>query len=226
LAGADDDRPRAMLRSHPLLPLRLGVLALMALAFCVFIWSAVRPYDWLTWFLEVFPGVGGAIILALTWRRFRFTPLVYGLVALHAMILFIGGHYTYARVPLFNWLKDHYHLSRNHYDRVGHFAQGFVPAMIARELLLRRSPLTRGKWLTLLVICICMAISAWYELFEWLTALVSGSNATAFLGTQGDQWDTQEDMACAFIGAVLSLILMSKWQDRQMAAMEGAPAAG
>ena len=198
------------------------VIALIALAIAVFVWSAVRPHDWLTWFLEVFPGIGGAIILALTWHRFRFTPLVYGLISVHAMILFIGGHYTYAQVPLFNWLKDHYYLSRNHYDRVGHFAQGFVPAMIARELLLRRSPLRRGKWLTFLVICICMAISAWYELFEWLTALVSGSNATAFLGTQGDPWDTQEDMACAFIGAVLSLILMSKWQDRQMAAMEAA----
>jgi putative membrane protein len=193
-----------------------SVWALFLAAVAVFIWSGIHPRSRVTWVLEVFPAVLGGAVLALTYRRFRFTPLVYGLVALHAIILCIGGHYTYAEVPPFNWLRDHFHLTRNHYDRVGHFAQGFVPAMIARELLLRRTPLKRGAWLFFLVVCVCMAISAWYELFEWLTAVVSKTGATAFLGTQGDEFDTQKDMACAFVGAMLSLVVMSPLQDRQL----------
>jgi putative membrane protein len=192
------------------------VLVLFAVAAGVFVWSAIHPRERVTWLLEVFPAIGGAIILIATYRRFQFTPLVYGLIAIHAIVLCVGGKYTYAQVPLFNWIRDHFHLSRNHYDRLGHFVQGLVPAMIARELLLRRSPLGRGKWLNFLVICVCMAISAWYELFEWLTAAIGGSRADAFLGAQGDPWDTQEDMACALVGAVLSLVVLARVQDRQM----------
>jgi putative membrane protein len=195
------------------------VLVLFAIAAAVFIWSAIRPHDYVTWFLEVAPAIGAAIVLLLTRRRFPLTPLAYGLIALHAIILCIGGHYTYAEVPPFNWLRDRFHLTRNHYDRLGHFAQGFVPALIAREVLLRRSPLQRGKWLSFLVICVCMAISAWYELFEWLTAVVSGTGATAFLGTQGDEFDTQKDMACAFVGAITSLLLLSRWHDRELGSL-------
>ena len=199
----------------------VGAFILIALA--VFVWSAIHPRSRVTWILEVFPAIIGGAILVITYRRFPFTPLVYCLIALHAIVLFIGGHYTYAEVPPFNWLRNHFHLTRNHYDRVGHFAQGFVPAMIARELLLRTSPLRRGTWLFFLVVCTCMAISAWYELFEWLTAVVSKTGATQFLGTQGDDFDTQKDMACAFVGALVSLLVMSPWQDRQMRRMELEP---
>jgi putative membrane protein len=205
------DAPRFVPRSHLLL---LGGLA------AVFAWSAVAPHDYFTWMLEVFPGVIGVGVLIAIYRRFRFTTLVYVLVALHAAILFTGGHYTYAQVPLFNWIRDSFHLSRNHFDRVGHFAQGFVPAMIAREVLLRCSPLRRGKWLFAIVVSICMAISAVYELFEWGTAVVSGSSADAFLGTQGDPFDTQKDMFLCLIGAIASLLLLSRWQDRQLQQVE------
>jgi putative membrane protein len=182
----------------------------------VFVWSAVHPRDRFTWFLEVFPVLIAAPILVLTARRFPLTDLAYVLIALHMTILCVGGHYTYAEVPAFNWLRDHFHLGRNHFDRVGHFAQGFVPALLAREVLLRRSPLRPGKWLTAITIAFCLAISALYELLEWTVAVLSGSAADAFLGTQGDPWDTQKDMAFALIGAVLSLLSLSRWHDRQM----------
>jgi len=151
------------------------------------------------------------------YRRFRFTTLVYALIVIHAGILMIGGHYTYAQVPWFNWLRGHVaFLSRNDFDRVGHFAQGFVPALIAREVLLRRSPLVRGGWLIFTVVSFCLALSAAYELIEWAVAEASGSQAVAFLATQGDVWDTQWDMLTALIGAIAGLLLLSRWQDRQM----------
>ncbi|MEO8125795.1 MAG: DUF2238 domain-containing protein [Bryobacteraceae bacterium] len=191
-------------------------LALLAAVCVVLAWSAVHPHDYFTWLLEVFPALIGIPILIVNYNRFRFTTLVYFLVAIHAMILMVGGHYTYAEVPLFNWIRDNWHLSRNHYDRVGHLAQGFVPAMIAREILLRKTPLRPGGWLGFIVVCICMALSVTYEFIEWWTALASGAASTAFLGTQGDVWDTQWDMFCATIGAICSVLLLSRVQDRQM----------
>lgn len=185
----------------------------------VFVWSAIAPRESLTWWLEIFPVLIAVPLLIATARRFPLTDLAYVLIGLHACILLVGGHYTYAQVPAFNWLRDHLHLARNHYDRVGHFAQGFVPAILAREILIRRSPLRQGKWLFATVVAFCLAISALYELFEWLTALVAGSSAEAFLGTQGDPWDTQEDMTTALVGAVLSLLMLSRVHDRQLRGM-------
>ena len=170
-----------------------------------------------TWLMEVAPILIVAPILVLTARRFPLTPLVYRLLFVHALILMVGGHYTYAKVPLGFWAQDAFGLARNHYDRLGHLAQGFVPAMLAREVLLRRSPLERGKWLGFLVVCICLALSATYELIEWLAAVLGGSAADAFLGTQGDVWDTQWDMFMALIGAISALLLLSSVHDRQIA---------
>jgi putative membrane protein len=191
-------------------------LLLLAVVSVVLVWSAIRPHDYFTWMLEVAPGVMGIGLLVGFYRRFRFTTMVYVLVAVHVTILFVGGHYTYAQVPLFNWIRDTMHLSRNHFDRVGHYAQGFVPAIIIREVLLRCSPLVRGKWLVTIVLSMCLAISAIYELFEWGTSVMTGESATAFLGTQGDETDTQKDMFLCLIGATSSLLLLSRWHDRQM----------
>jgi putative membrane protein len=179
----------------------------------VLTWSAISPHDYFTWILEVFPALLGLIALAVTYPRFQFTTFVYVLIFLHACILFVGGHYTYAEVPLFNWIRDHYHLARNDYDRVGHFAQGFVPALIAREVLLRRKIVLRRGWLFFIVFSICLAISAAYELLEWRVAVATGSAADAFLGTQGDPWDTQEDMATACVGALTALLAFSRLHD-------------
>ena len=207
-------------RRHQTKPLVL----LSAIVAVVFVWSFVGCHDRFTWFLEGIPGVIGIAVLAAIYRHFRFTTLVYVLVAIHVCILFIGGHYTYAEMPLFNWIRDHWHLSRNYYDRVGHFAQGFVPAMIAREVLLRKTALVRGKLLSFLVLCVCMAISAWYELFEFAVARLTGTAADAFLGSQGDPWDTQWDMTFCFIGATCALLLMTRWQDKQLAGFFKSPA--
>ncbi|MBI5865008.1 MAG: DUF2238 domain-containing protein [Planctomycetes bacterium] len=177
-------------------------------------WSGVAPRDRFTWFLEIAPLLVALPVLLATARRSPLTPLAYTLIWLHGWILLVGGHYTYAEVPLFNWLRDALHLSRNHYDRLGHLAQGFVPAIVAREVLLRTSPLRPGRWLSFLVVCVCAAISAAYELLEWATAAATGDAADAFLGTQGDPWDTQKDMAFAIAGAVLALILLSRVHDR------------
>jgi putative membrane protein len=195
-------------RSH--LVLLIGILSVLA-------WSAWNPYDRLTWWLETFPGMIGLIILGATYRRFRFTTLCYTLIALHICILCIGGHYTYAREPIFNWLRTIFHWQRNHFDRLGHFAQGFVPALIARELFIRLRVFNRVRWIPFVVISVCLAISACYEFIEWWTALLSGSAATEFLATQGDIWDTQADMFMALIGAVCALLFVSPWQDRQLA---------
>jgi putative membrane protein len=189
---------------------------LIALVLGVLVWSAIKPHDYFTWFLEVLPIFIVAPILLLTYPKFRLTPLVYILLAIHAIILMIGGHYTYAQVPLFNWIRDTFDLSRNYYDRVGHFAQGFIPAIVIRELLLRKSPLEQGKWLFLIVTSICLAFSACYELFEWAVAVLTGTAADDFLGTQGDPWDTQMDMFFALCGAVISQVMLGKYHDRQI----------
>ncbi len=187
----------------------------------ILILSGIDPVaDRYTWFLETAPVMIGLVLLSLTWHRFPLTPLLCRLLALHALILIVGGYYTYAEVPLFNWLRDAFELSRNHYDRIGHLAQGFIPAILAREILLRRSPLETGRWLFFIVVSICLAFSAFYELIEWWVALLSEQAADAFLGTQGDHWDTQNDMFLALIGAMLSQLLLSRMHDRQMARLE------
>ena len=193
---------------------------MLAVFTAVLIWSAVHLHDYFTWVLEVFPAIVGLAVLALTYRRFPFTTFVYFLVLVHACILFVGGHYTYAAVPLFNWIRDHLHLWRNDYDRIGHFAQGFVPALIAREVLLRNQIIVRRRWVPFIVLAICLAISSLYELFEWRVAVATGTAADAFLGTQGDPWDTQEDMATALFGAAVALLLFSRFHDRQIAELE------
>lgn len=182
--------------------------------------SGINPYDRVTWLLEVAPVLLGAAILIPTYNRFPLTPLLYRLIAVHALILILGGHYTYAKVPLGFRLQDLFDLGRNHYDRIGHFAQGFIPAILVREILLRLSPLKRGKWLFFLVVSVCLAFSAFYELIEWWTAILWGDAATtAFLGTQGDIWDTQWDMFLCMIGAIVSQILLSKRHDLAMVKM-------
>lgn len=203
--------------------LRIGLLVAFL---AVLLWSGVHPKDRFTWVLEVAPAVIGAGILVATHRRFPFTPLACVLMFVHAAILCVGGHYTYAEVPLGDWVRDALHLSRNHYDRVGHFAQGFVPAIAAREVLIRTSPLgvkiasTRGerrsRWLFFLVVCFCLALSAAYELIEWSVAALTGEAADAFLGTQGDVWDTQKDMALALIGSIVALLTLPRLHDRQL----------
>lgn len=196
-------------------------IVLLSILVAAFVWSAIHPVDRLTWALEVAPVVIALPILVFTYRNFVFTPLVYSLVLLHALILLVGGHYTYAEVPWFNWLRDTYELSRNYYDRLGHFAQGFVPAMVAREILLRRSPLVRGRWLFFIVSCICLSISAFYELVEWWVAVYEGGAADAFLGSQGDVWDTQSDMLMALLGAICAQIFLATLHDRQIIKMSG-----
>ena len=191
-------------------------LVLLCLVLGVLAWSGTAPRDRFTWLLEVAPVLLALPLLAFTARRFPLTPLAYVLIAVHAVILMVGGHYTYAEVPLFDTLRESYGWARNHYDRVGHFAQGFIPALVAREILLRASPLRPGRWLFFLVICFCLAFSAFYELIEWWVALASGEGATAFLGTQGDVWDTQWDMFLALLGAVSSQLLFARWHDRQL----------
>ena len=178
--------------------------------------SGIGPRDRFTWILEVAPILIGVPVLLATRRRFPLTPLAYRLLFVHALILMLGGHYTYAEVPLGFWVGKALGFSRNHYDRLGHFAQGFVPAVLAREILMRRSPLRPGRWLFFLVTCVCLAVSAVYELVEWWTAVATGEAATAFLGTQGDPWDTQWDMFLAFTGAIVSLLLLSRVHDRSM----------
>jgi putative membrane protein len=178
--------------------------------------SAIHPYEMGTWWMEVFPIFIAVPFLVATYRRFPLTTLVYTLIFVHACILMLGGHYTYARVPLGFWMRDLFHFTRNHYDRIGHLAQGFIPAIIAREILLRQTPLRPGGWLFFLVCCICLAISACYEFVEWWAALIGGSGATEFLGTQGDVWDTQWDMFMALIGSILAQVTLSRTHDGQL----------
>jgi putative membrane protein len=194
-------------------------LTLLVAAAILFTLSGVHPYDLGTWGMEVFPIVVAAPILAATYPRFPLTPLVYTLIFIHACVLMLGGHYSYARVPLGFWLQHLFEFSRNHYDRIGHLAQGFIPALVAREILLRRTPLHPGAWLFFLVTCVCLAVSACYEFIEWGAALIGGSAATEFLGTQGDVWDTQWDMFMALIGSLLGQLTLSALHDRQLATL-------
>jgi len=193
--------------------LPIVLLVLFAIFLAVTAW---RPYDAFTWVLEVAPALLAAPILIGTYRRFPLTDLSYGLIFVQACILAVGGHYTYARVPLGEWMKGWFHLARNDYDRIGHFAQGVIPAIVSRELLRRRTSLAPGGWLTVLCIAVALAISALYELVEWGTSMATGSAGDAFLGTQGDVWDTQKDMLMALIGASLAMALLQGWHERQM----------
>lgn len=193
--------------------------ALLLIVAVLLIASGVHPYDRTTWWLEIFPILIGAPILVATARRFPLTTLTYTLLAIHAAILMVGGHYTYARVPLGFWLQNLLGLARNDYDRLGHFAQGFIPAILIREILLRTSPLRPGRWLFVIVTAMCLAFSACYEFFEWGAAVAGGTAADAFLGTQGDVWDTQWDMFCALIGAIVAQVTLSRAHDRALAAV-------
>jgi putative membrane protein len=189
-------------------------------------WSAVRPHDWFTWALEVFPAVIGAVLLIATRKRFALTPLLCILLFIHALILVVGGHYTYALVPFGFWLRDAFGFTRNHYDRIGHFAQGFVPAIVAREILIRRGVVRGRGWLFSIVVAFCLAISAAYELLEWSVSALSGSKGDSFLGTQGDVWDTQKDMALALLGTIAAQLTLSRLHDRQLASVDAPPAVG
>ena len=182
----------------------------------VFVWSAINPADFLTWLLEVSPAVLALLVLVTTRKVFPLTGLVYSLLLLHCIILMVGGHYTYAEVPAFDWIRDTLGHARNNYDKVAHFAQGFVPAMVAREVLLRFQVVNGRAWLNFLIACFCLAVSAFYELVEWLVAVIVGGPAEAFLGTQGYVWDTQSDMAFALLGAISALLLLGRVHDRQL----------
>jgi len=195
-------------------------LALLIVGAVLLVISGIGPHDRVTWVLEVAPILIAVPILLLTARRFPLTPLAYRLTFVHALVLMLGAHYTYAEVPLGFWMERAFGFARNHYDRIGHLAQGFVPAIVVREILIRRSPLQSGKWLTFLVLGVGLAISALYELVEWWAALIGGEGADAFLGTQGDQWDTQWDMFLALLGAASALLLLSRLHDRQIATLE------
>jgi putative membrane protein len=195
--------------TNRLLPLR-EPLALLLATGLILLWSGIGPVDRVTWWLEIAPVLLGVLLGVTTYSSFRLSPLLYRLLLLHAVILMVGGHYTYARVPAGFWLQDLLDLSRNHYDRLGHLAQGFIPAILAREILLRLSPLEPGRWLFFLVICVCLAFSAFYEMIEWWAALLGGQSAESFLGTQGDIWDTQWDMFLALIGAISAQLLLAR----------------
>ena len=192
-------------------------VVLLVIGAGLLVWSGIAPADRTTWILEVFPIFIAVPLLVSTARRFPLTPLAYRLIFVHALVLMLGGHYTYAEVPLGFWIQDLFGFTRNHYDRIGHFAQGFVPAVIAREILIRRSPLKPGRWLFVIVLCVCLAISACYEFIEWWSALIGGSAADAFLGTQGDPFDTQADMFMALVGAVAAQLLLARVHDHQIA---------
>ncbi len=192
------------------------LVVLLLLTGAALVVSGLSPFDRGTWFMEVAPVFIGVPLLLATFRRFRLTQLLYRLIFLHALILILGGHYTYANVPVGFWVQDLFDLSRNHYDRLGHLAQGFVPAILAREILIRTSPLRPGRWLAYICVSICLAFSAFYELLEWWAAVSMGASADAFLGTQGDVWDTQWDMFLALCGASLSLTLLGSLHTRAL----------
>lgn len=190
--------------------------AWLAIFFTTFAWSAIDPKDYATWALEVAPAVIGLALMALTYNSFRLTTLLYALILAHCVVLMVGGHYTYAEVPLFDDLKPLFGFERNNYDKLGHFMQGFVPAILAREILIRKRVVSSSAWRTLFILSVCLAFSAFYELIEWLVAIIAGSSSEAFLGTQGYEWDTQSDMAMALLGAVSALLTVSTMHDRQL----------
>ncbi|MGD9624876.1 MAG: DUF2238 domain-containing protein [Arcobacter sp.] len=181
--------------------------------FIVFIWSVINPKDLFTWFLEVFPAIIGLFILFITYKKFQFTNMVYFLILIHSIILMIGGHYTYAEVPFFDYIKEVFNQDRNNYDKVGHIVQGFIPTMIAREIIIRKNIININVWRNFFIICFCLALSAFYELVEWWVAISTNEAANDFLGTQGYLWDTQSDMAWALFGSILALLLLSKYHD-------------
>lgn len=185
----------------------------LAIFFLTLLWSVIAPKEYGTWVLEAGPAILGFTVLAWTRKTFPLTPLLYGLILVHCVVLMVGAHYTYAEVPLF----DHWGTGRNNYDKLGHFAQGFVPAMIARELLIRKAVISTAAWRNFIIVCFCLAFSAFYELLEWLAAISMGGSADAFLGTQGYEWDTQTDMALALLGAVIALLTLGRPHDRQLA---------
>jgi len=192
---------------------------LLAVFLLVLTWSAIAPFDYTIWLLEVFPALIGIALLIATFHRFQFTTFAYTAILLHCIILMIGGHYTYGDMPLFEWVQQQFDLSRNHYDRFGHIAQGFFPAIVAREVLIRLSPLESGKWLFFVVTSICLAISALYELVEWWVAITTGSAADLFLATQGDVWDTQWDMLLALLGAMAAQLIFAGYHNRKIASL-------
>lgn len=189
-------------------------LIMLAISILVLLWSLINPKEYFTAFLEVLPGVIGIAVLIFSYKNFRFTNFTYFLILLHCIILFAGGHYTYAEVPLFDWLKEIAGFERNNYDKLGHFAQGFVPAMIAREIFVRKNVIAKKSFLSFIVVSVCLAISAAYELIEWLVSVLTGDGGDAFLGTQGYIWDTQSDMLFALIGAVVAVIFFARIQDK------------
>lgn len=195
-------------------------IALLVLVTATFIWSGIAPFDRATWWMEVAPVLVAIPLLLATYRTFRLTSILYVLIAIHCIILMVGGHYTYALVPLFDMIRDWLGTARNSYDGLGHFAQGFVPAMIGRELLIRTSTLKSGKWLPVVILLSCLGISALYELIEWAAAVAIGAGADDFLGTQNDPWDTQKDMALAGVGATLALLTLSSWHNRELAHLQ------
>ena len=182
----------------------------------VLLWSAINPYDRFTWFLEVAPAFIAFVVFAATYRKFQLTQLLYRLILFHCIILMIGGHYTYAEVPLFNDLKEIFNHQRNNFDKVGHFAQGFVPAIFIREIVIRKNIIPNPNWRVFFILSFCLAFSAFYELIEWWVAIATGDGAEAFLGTQGYIWDTQSDMAYALFGAIFSLLVLSKYHNKQL----------
>lgn len=191
-------------------------LILLAILLSILIWSVINPKDLFIWFLEVLPVLIGAMVLIYIYPKYKFSNFVYVLITIEAIILIVGGHYTYTEMPVFNWIRDTLGLSRNYYDRLGHFAQGFIPAIIAREVLIRNEVISKKKYLFFIVICVCLAISASYELIEFGVAKFTGNSAEAFLGTQGDIWDTQWDMLMALIGSITSLSLLSTYHDKKI----------
>ncbi len=193
---------------------------LIVLFFAGLIISGINPHDYFTWILEVFPAIVGFIVLAFTYKRFKFSYLTYIMILVHCYVLFIGGHYTYAEVPAFNWVRDVFHQARNNYDKVGHFTQGFVPAMITRELFIRLQVVQKQTWMAFLTVCVCTTISVLYEFLEWFVSIASGQSGDSFLGTQGYVWDTQSDMLYAMIGAICMVVLMAKVQDKAIGKMQ------
>lgn len=191
-------------------------LILLVMLLSILIWSVIEPKDLFIWFLEVLPVIIGVSVLICIYPKYRFSNFIYVLITIESIILIVGGHYTYAEMPIFNWIRDTFDLSRNYYDRLGHFMQGFIPAMIAREIIITNKVINKKKYLSFIVICICLAISASYELIEFVVAKLTGNAADAFLGTQGDVWDTQWDMLMALIGSVTSLSLFSRYHDKKL----------
>ena len=192
----------------------------LAVFFGTLVWSAISPKDYPTWLLEVAPAVIGLVLMAATYNRFRLTPLLYWLILAHCVVLMVGGHYTYAEVPLFDDLKPLFGWERNNYDKLGHFMQGFVPAILAREILVRKAVVASNAWRNLFIVSVCLAFSAFYELLEWWVAIATGTASEAFLGTQGYIWDTQSDMFLALLGAIAALATLARLHDRQMAALD------